>query len=68
MKQAYPIGGIICAVCVLIAAYYLIPGVNHVLVSEDPTGPHLKHAIAFLVLAVVAVVGARFAANAEPRA
>ena len=67
MKQAYLIGGAICAVCVLLAVYYLIPGINHVLASGDPTSPHLKHAIAFLALAVVALLGARFAANAETR-
>jgi hypothetical protein len=67
MKHAYLIGGVICAVCVLIAVYYLIPGINHVLASGDPTSPHVKHAIAFLALAVVALVGARFASNAEPR-
>ncbi len=67
MKNAYLIGGVICVVCVLIAAYYLVPGVNHVLVSDDPLGRHVKHAVAFLALAVVALVGARFAANTEPR-
>lgn len=67
MKNAYLIGGVICAVCVIIAIYYLVPGMNHVLVSEDPLGRHVKHAVAFLALAVVALVGARFAANAEPR-
>ncbi len=67
MKNAYLIGGVICAICVVIAAYYLIPGVNHVLVSEDPLGRHVKHAVAFLALAVVALIGARFAANAETR-
>lgn len=65
MKNAYLIGGLVCAVCVLIAVYYLIPGVNHVLVSENPLSRHVKHALAFFALAVVALVGARFAANAE---
>lgn len=67
MKNAYLIGGVIAVLCVLIAVYYLIPGINHILASGDPTSPHIKHAIAFLALAVVALVGARFAANAEPR-
>jgi len=67
MKHAYLIGGVLSALCVLIAAYYLIPGVTHVLVSEDPLGRHVKHALAFLAVAVVALVGARFAANAPPR-
>jgi hypothetical protein len=67
MKQAYLIGGVVAVVCVLIAVYYLIPGINHILASGDPTSRHLKHAVAFLALAVVALVGARFAANAESR-
>ena len=67
MKNAYLIGGVLCALCVIVAVYYLIPGVNHVLVSEDPWGAHVKHAVAFLALAVVALIGARFAANAETR-
>ena len=67
MKNAYRLGGVICAICVLIAAYYLVPGVDHLLVSEDPLGRHGKHAVAFLALAVTALLGARFAANAETR-
>lgn len=67
MKNAYLVGGLIAAVCVLLAVYYLIPGINHVLVFKNPLDRHVKHALAFLVLAVVALVGARFAANAETR-
>jgi len=65
MKNAYLIGGVIAAICVLIAVYYLVPGINHVLVSQNPLSRHLKHAVVFLALAVVALIGARFAANAE---
>lgn len=67
MKNAYLIGGVLCAVFVLIAVYYLVPGIDHVLASGEPNRPHLKHAVAFLALAIVTLVGARFAANAEPR-
>jgi hypothetical protein len=50
-------------VCVAIGVYYLIPGINHVLASP-PQEIHVKHAVVFFGLAIVSVVGARFAANA----
>ncbi len=68
MKRAYLFGGLICVVCLLIGAYYLLPGVNHILVSDRPTSPHVKHALVFFALAVIALVGARFVANAESAA
>lgn len=46
---------------------YLIPGFNHVLVSENPPGRRVKPVVVFLALAVVALVGARFATNAATR-
>jgi len=63
MKSAWLIGGILAAICVVLAVYYLIPGIYHPFTSSAPTQSHLKHAIVFLGLAVVSVVGARFAAN-----
>jgi hypothetical protein len=51
-------------VCLLLAIYYIIPGIYHPLVSSDPNGSHLKHFLVFLALAVVAFVGSRFARNA----
>jgi len=66
MKSAYLIGGLICVVCLAIGVYYLVPGPTHLLVSDDPTGPHIKHALVFFALAVLSLVGARFAANAGP--
>ena len=65
MSRAYLIGGLVSLVCLAIGVYYLIPGINHVLVSDHPTDRHIKHALAFIALAVIALVGARFAANAE---
>lgn len=53
-------------VWVAIGVYYLIPGSKHVLASSrTATDPHLKHAITVCALAVVALIGARFAANAD---
>lgn len=47
-------GAIVAAVIMLlIAIYYLVPGVTHVLVSSDPTGPHIKHAVLFGALFVI---------------
>ena len=69
MKNPWAVGGVIAAVCVVIAIYYAIPGVYHVLTfSGKPTDPAIKHVILFAVLAVVALVGARFAANSRPGA
>jgi hypothetical protein len=64
MKTAYLIGGLVCLVCLAIGIYYLVPGPTHLLVSSAPTARHLKHAAVFFVLAVLSLVGARFAANA----
>jgi hypothetical protein len=61
---AYLVGGVVCVVCVAIGVYYLLPNINHVLASPAQ-GTHIKHALVFFALAVVALVGARFAANAN---
>ena len=46
-------GAIVAAVIMLLLAiYYLIPGVTHVLVSSDPMGAHIKHAVLFGALFV----------------
>ncbi len=66
MNRAYLIGGLVALVCLAIGVYYLIPGIDHVLAfSGSATDPHVKHALAFFALAIFALVGARFAANAE---
>jgi len=67
----YPIPGLsVCAVgCIALAIFYAIPGIVHPLTfSGKPTDPAIKHVILFAVLAVVALVGARFAANSRPGA
>lgn len=66
MKSAYLIGGLVCLVCLVIGVYYLVPGPTHLLVSDDPTGRHIKHAMVFFALGVLSLIGARFAANAVP--
>ncbi len=66
MKSAWLVGGILAAVCVALAIYYLIPGIYHPFTfSGTPTGRHVTHAIVFAGLAVIAVLGARFAANSN---
>ena len=42
----------------LLAIFYVIPGVSHPLVSANPTAAHYKHAALFAVLAVLGVIGA----------
>lgn len=63
-STAYLLGGIVFVVCVAIGIYYLIPGINHVL-AEPPMEQHVKHALVFFGLAVVSLIGARFAANSK---
>lgn len=65
MKRAYLIGALVAVACLAAGIYYLVPGINHVLVFERPTERHVKHALVFFGLAVIALIGARFAANAE---
>jgi hypothetical protein len=63
-STAYLIGGIIALVCVALGIYYLIPGINHVL-ADPPQAQHIKHTLVFFALAIVALIGARFAANSK---
>ena len=62
--MAYLIGAIIFVVCVALGVYYLIPGIYHVL-ADPPQEQHVKHAIVFFALGIVALIGARFAANTK---
>ena len=47
----------VAVVALLLAVYYIIPGVYHVLAS-NPMQAHYKHAIAFTALAVIAALAA----------
>jgi hypothetical protein len=60
-RAALPI--VLAVVFVILAIFYLIPGVSHPLVSDNPLGMHAKHAILFVGLAVLSLVWARFATN-----
>lgn len=65
-RAALPLA--VAVICVAIGVFYLVPGPSHPFVSEDPTGQHLKHALLFFGLAALALLWARFAANARHRA
>jgi hypothetical protein len=66
MKSAWLIGGVLAVICAALAVFYLIPGIYHPFTfSGTPNGRHVTHAIVFAALAVVAILGARFAANAN---
>lgn len=66
MRNPWVVGGVIAAVCIALAIYYAIPGVYHVLTfSGSPTDPATKHVILFAALAIIALIGARFAANSR---
>jgi CDP-diglyceride synthetase len=52
-------GGIIIAiVAVVLAIYYLIPGIYHPLTNTPPLSSHPTHALLFFAIAVVCVIGA----------
>lgn len=51
--------GVLGVVFIVVAALYAL-GVLQILTSE-PSGPHYKHAILFVVLAVASFVAANFA-------
>ncbi len=52
-------GGIAVAIiAIAIAIYYAVPGIYHVLVSENPTAFHLKHMVAFIILAIIGILAA----------
>jgi hypothetical protein len=66
MKPAYLIGGLIFVVCAAIGIYYLIPlkGQAHILATV-PDKVDVTHAVAFFVVGIVALIGARFVANSS---
>lgn len=47
----------VAVIALLLAVYYIIPGVYHVLAS-NPMQAHYKHAVAFTALAVIAALAA----------
>jgi hypothetical protein len=50
---------VVAVLAILVCIYYVIPGYNHVLVtSGDPKATHVKHALAFGAVAVIAIIGA----------
>jgi hypothetical protein len=63
MNRAWVIGGALAVIFVALAIYYLIPHIYHPFTFSTPTNSHVTHAIVFFVLAVVSLIGARFAAN-----
>ena len=57
-RAALPIA--LAIVFLILMVFYLVPGVNHPLVSDNPLGSHAKHAGLFAGLAVLSLVWARF--------
>ncbi|MBV9120824.1 MAG: hypothetical protein JOZ39_08940 [Chloroflexi bacterium] len=63
MQRTLPI--LLAVVFVLLAIFYLIPGINHPLsFSGSPTASHVKHAIVFFGLAVLSLIWARMSTGA----
>ncbi len=62
---AYTVGVILAVVFIMLAVYYYIPNVPHVLTSAayPAYGHHYTHIILLIALAVFSLIGARFVAN-----
>ncbi len=58
-KSAIFAGAIIIAIiCIALAVFYAIPGINHPLVSENATSAHWKHVALFAALTILCIIGA----------
>ena len=60
-RAAIPVA--LAIVFLILMVFYLVPGISHPLVSDNPLGSHAKHAILFGALAALSLVWARFTAN-----
>ncbi len=49
---------VVAVVAIAIAVYYAIPGINHILVTDNHTAFHLKHMVAFIILAIIGILAA----------
>ncbi len=47
----------VAVIALLVAIYYVIPSINHILATPS-SGPHYKHAAAFAAVAVIAALAA----------
>ena len=59
----YIIVVLVAIACAGIGVYYLVPGIDHILifsVSGNPRAYHLKHALFFFGLAVLALLAVRY--------
>ncbi len=60
---------LIALACAGIGVYYLIPGIPHILffsISGNPNTYHLKHALVFFGLAVLALLAVRYVQPLPP--
>ncbi len=48
----------VAVIAILLAVYYMVPGVYHVLATHDINNSQPKHAIAFGAIAIVAILAA----------
>lgn len=58
---------VLAVVCVGLAIYYLIPGINHPFTFSASKSSHKTHALAFFVIALCSVLGARFVRSSAQR-
>jgi len=49
---------VVAIICVALAVFYAIPGINHPLVTGTATDSHWKHVALFAALTVLCIIGA----------
>lgn len=64
MKPIFLVGIVLAVIFALIGVYYLIPMSTAHLFATKVNTADIKHAAVFFVLAIIAIIGGRFAANA----
>src|SRR5258708_34429826 len=49
---------VVAIICLALAVFYAIPGINHPLVTGTATDAHWKHVVLFAALTVLCIIGA----------
>ena len=65
MKPIFLLGIVLAVILAAIGVYYLIPVSGAHLFATKIHASDVKHAALFFVLAILAIIGGRFAANAS---
>lgn len=58
---------VVAVIFVILAIYYLIPGIDHPLTFSASKHSHITHAVAFFAIAIFAFLGSRFVRSSAQR-